>query len=223
MRKRLLAAIKAYAEPVFYALASASIIVGGIWVFSSFAYAEWIKPDLFEDPSLVLSGAIHKIGDDRGFEILAWRINVRNAGDNQVSIVAFGVTANGHHFTKLETPVGNPNNLEIDYQRYGAGDYIVPLYRKVQFTGFATGQPGTGLSLMPSESYTVNGRFLVKGNAYDLVGLFVSVGYVKGEPRLGAEPTKVGLLDRNTNILQFSGKRDRHYFHDEMQVDLVKP
>jgi hypothetical protein len=218
--KRVFTGWPQHAETVFYVVAAIGVVVGGFFTLCQFEYAEWIKPTYVESPSVVVFGTIRKIGEDNGYVILGYRINITNTRDTDATIVALAITANGHQFTKLDVPRGWLNKPNENYSRYGRDDNITPIFRKVVLTDFAVLGNAEGLTLMPKETYPVTGRFLVKAHTYSLVALFVSVGYVRNA-KPGEAPTKAKFIGKNITL--YSGKSDPNYKHLDTVVDEITP
>jgi hypothetical protein len=226
LSRRVIAWIHRHADRLFYLTTAASFLVGGAWALWNFEYQEWLKPSFLDPPSVIVFGTLQKLGEYRGFDILGYRVNIKNTADTDAAIVAFAVTANGHRYNRLEMSRGPQSDPNSDYRRYGRDDKITPLFRRVSLSVFAKTGGEDGLNLMPRDTYPVVGRFLVKKDVYNLVVLFVSVGYVKHAKPL-QEPTSVTFSKNNNNNMNIvnlsSSKGDRNYESLGTQIDEIVP
>lgn len=195
-----------------------AIILAGIWAIYTFVYVERIKPAM-EEPRVLLSGSLQKLGEQRGLVALEFNMTMRNAGSTNVYLIASAFTATGVRFTSSGTPTTATlfkGALKI-YTRDARTLSRTPVYRLVNLTRYADSRYGGGFEITPGEAIPFSSVFLVRKRDFDEVSLDASIGYTKINSRV--YPTRVRVNPVGITLIE-TANRDPDF--NSIQVTLAR-
>jgi hypothetical protein len=195
-----------------------AIVLAGIWAIYTFIYLERIKPGM-QEPRIVMTGSMHKLGEQRGLVAMEFNMTLRNAGQTTVYLIAAAFTGTGVRFTTAGMPSTSTlfNGSQTVFTRDAKIASRTTVYRLVSLTRFANPSYGGGYTIAPNEAVPFSGVFLVRKKDFDEIALDASIGYTKVDSRV--YPTRARINPVGVTLIE-PANHDPDF--DSLQVTLAR-